>query len=82
MLGLCDNVELVKLILSVRQRTSAAPVSQWRTLSHIEASATEHHAMVAAIAARDPAELRRIIAGHILQAERNRPGWQAADLGE
>ena len=71
--ALCGNAELVKLIQSLHQRTSAAPVGQWHTIAHIEASAAEHHAMVAAIAHRDVAQLRETITRHILQAERKMP---------
>jgi DNA-binding GntR family transcriptional regulator len=67
LLGLCANRELVSLVSDLRSRTSSAPASQWRTRARIEQSAREHHAMVAALAARDAAALKRILALHIRQ---------------
>jgi DNA-binding GntR family transcriptional regulator len=67
LLGLCANRELVALVSDLRSRTSSAPASQWRTRARIEQSAREHHAMVEALAARDAAELKRILALHIRQ---------------
>lgn len=67
LLGLCANRELVALVSDLRSRTSSAPASQWRTRARIEQSAREHHAMVEALAARDAAALKRILALHIRQ---------------
>ena len=59
LLGLCANRELVNLVSDLRGRTSSAPANQWRTRARIEQSAREHHAIVAALAARDAAALKR-----------------------
>jgi DNA-binding GntR family transcriptional regulator len=67
LLALSGNNELVELIAEIRQRTSSAPVSQWRTRARIEQSGREHHMMIEAITARDPEELKRLTELHIRQ---------------
>ena len=67
LLGLCGNAELVRLVSEIRQRTSSAPVSQWRTRARIDQSSREHHQMVDAIAAGAVDEFRRLTALHINQ---------------
>jgi DNA-binding GntR family transcriptional regulator len=67
LLQLCPNRELAALATDLRSRMSSAPANQWRTRARIELSAREHHAMVEAIAARDAARLRELIAVHIRQ---------------
>jgi DNA-binding GntR family transcriptional regulator len=67
LLALSGNQELVDLITEIRQRTSSAPVSQWRTRARIEQSGREHHMMIEAITARDPEELKRLTELHIRQ---------------
>lgn len=67
LLLLGGNEELVDLVSEIRQRTSSAPVSQWRTRARIEKSGREHHMMVDALEARDAEELKRLIALHIRQ---------------
>jgi DNA-binding GntR family transcriptional regulator len=67
LLALSGNRELVDLITEIRQRTSSAPVSQWRTRARVEQSGREHHMMIAAIAARDSQELKRLTELHIRQ---------------
>ncbi|MGK9339801.1 GntR family transcriptional regulator [Sinorhizobium meliloti] len=67
LLSLCGNSELVKLVTEIRQRTSSAPVSQWKTRARIEQSSREHHEMVDAIAAGKPAALKDAISRHIRQ---------------
>jgi DNA-binding GntR family transcriptional regulator len=67
LLLLGDNQELVDLVSEIRQRTSSAPVSQWRTRARIEKSGREHHMMIDALEARDAEELKRLIALHIRQ---------------
>ena len=67
LLLLAGNQELVDLISEIRQRTSSAPVSQWRTRARVEQSAREHHLMIDALEAGDTAELRRLIEAHIRQ---------------
>ena len=69
LLALCPNRELGNLVMELRRRNSAAPASQWKTRARIEQSSREHLAMVEALAARDAARLRQIIALHILQPE-------------
>ncbi|NRP76026.1 HTH-type transcriptional regulator LutR [Ensifer psoraleae] len=67
LLSLCGNSELVKLVTEIRQRTSSAPVSQWKTRARIEQSSREHHEMVNAIAAGETAALKDAISRHIRQ---------------
>ncbi len=67
LLALSGNKELVDLITEIRQRTSSAPVSQWRTRARIEQSGREHHMMIDAVAACDPEELKRLTVLHIRQ---------------
>lgn len=66
-LSLCGNSELVKLVTEIRQRTSSAPVSQWKTRARIEQSSREHHEMVNTIAAGKTAALKDTISRHIRQ---------------
>ncbi|MCA1409216.1 GntR family transcriptional regulator [Ensifer sp. IC3342] len=67
LLSLCGNTELVNLVTEIRQRTSSAPVSQWKTRARIEQSSREHHQMIDAVAAGDGATLKEAIARHIRQ---------------
>ena len=67
LLQLAGNRSLVELVSEIRQRTSSAPVSQWRTRARVEQSAREHHLMVDALEAHDAAELKRLIEAHIRQ---------------
>ncbi|MBB3612710.1 GntR family transcriptional regulator [Rhizobium sp. BK602] len=68
LLALAGNQELVELITEIRQRTSSAPVSQWRTRARIEQSGREHQQMVDAIDRRDVGQLMELTRRHILQA--------------
>lgn len=67
LVSLGGNHELTTIINEIRQRTSSAPVSQWRTRARIDVSAKEHHRMIDAIIARDAETLRQIIIQHISQ---------------
>jgi len=67
LLSLCGNEELVNLVTEIRQRTSSAPVAQWKTRARIEQSSREHHEMIDAIAAGDGAALKDAITRHIRQ---------------
>ncbi len=67
LLSLCGNEELVNLVTEIRQRTSSAPVAQWKTRARIEQSSREHHEMIDAIAAGDAVALRDAITRHIRQ---------------
>ena len=67
LLALCGNSELVNLITEIRQRTSSAPVSQWKTRARIEQSSREHHQMIDALVAGDIEELKRVTVMHIRQ---------------
>lgn len=67
LLVLGGNQELVDLITEIRQRTSSAPVSQWRTRARVEQSSREHHLMVDAIEAGDAEHLKELVRQHILQ---------------
>jgi DNA-binding GntR family transcriptional regulator len=67
LLILGGNLELVDLITEIRQRTSSAPVSQWRTRARVEQSSREHHLMIDAIEAGDAECLKGLVRQHILQ---------------
>jgi len=67
-LALSGNQELVNLVAEIRQRTSSAPVSQWRTRARIEQSGREHHQMIDAIASKATDEFKRLIELHIRQS--------------
>jgi DNA-binding GntR family transcriptional regulator len=68
LLVLGGNQELVDLITEIRQRTSSAPVSQWRTRARVEQSSREHHLMIDAIEAGDTEHLKELVRQHILQS--------------
>jgi len=68
LLVLGGNQELVDLITEIRQRTSSAPVSQWRTRARVEQSGREHHLMIKAIEAGDAEHLKELVRQHILQS--------------
>lgn len=68
LLALAGNQELVELITEIRQRTSSAPVSQWRTRARVEQSGREHQQMVDAIEKRDVTMLQELTRKHILQS--------------
>lgn len=67
LLSCSRNPQLVPLVEELRIRTSPAPVSQWRQLAQVEASAQEHMAMVAALRARQAEALRVLIVAHIMK---------------
>lgn len=67
LLILGGNLELVELITDIRQRTSSAPVSQWKTRARVEQSGREHQMMVDAIEAGNTEKLKDLIRQHILQ---------------
>ncbi|CDN57810.1 Transcriptional regulator, GntR family (plasmid) [Neorhizobium galegae bv. officinalis bv. officinalis str. HAMBI 1141] len=64
---LSGNDELDGIIAELRQRTSSAPVSQWKTRARIEQSAREHHEMVDLLEAGNVSKLRALIERHIRQ---------------
>lgn len=64
---LSGNDELDGIIAELRQRTSSAPVSQWKTRARIEQSAREHHEMVDLLEAGDTSKLKALIERHIRQ---------------
>lgn len=68
LVSISGNQELTALITEIRQRTSSAPASQWKTRARIELSASEHHQMVGAIANSDAEALRDLIRAHIGQS--------------
>lgn len=68
LLTLGGNKELVDLVAEIRQRTSSAPVSQWRTRARVEQSGREHHLMIDAIERSDVEELKRLTVLHIRQS--------------
>jgi DNA-binding GntR family transcriptional regulator len=65
---LSGNGELESVIGELRQRTSSAPVSQWKTRARVEISAREHHQMVDALQSKDEVGLRDLVGRHIRQA--------------
>jgi DNA-binding GntR family transcriptional regulator len=67
LLILGGNLELVELVTEIRQRTSSAPVSQWRTRARVEQSGREHHMMIDAIEASDSDRLKGLVRQHIMQ---------------
>lgn len=69
---LCGNRELVKLALDVRGHLPATPIAQWRSQARIERSCQEHFMMIDALAARDIARLKHLVAIHIRQPEDER----------
>jgi DNA-binding GntR family transcriptional regulator len=64
---LSGNDELDGIIAELRQRTSSAPVSQWKTRARIEQSAREHHEMVDLLEAGNTSKLKALIERHIRQ---------------
>ena len=68
LLVLSGNQELVNLVTEIRQRTSSAPVSQWRTRARIEQSGREHHAMIDALARKSVDEFKQLVEAHIRQS--------------
>jgi DNA-binding GntR family transcriptional regulator len=68
LLVLGGNQELVDLITEIRQRTSSAPVSQWRTRARVEQSGREHHLMIDAVEAGNAEHLKELVRQHILQS--------------
>lgn len=68
LLALAGNQELVELVTEIRQRTSSAPVSQWRTRARVEQSGREHQLMIDAIEKRDVDMLKELTRRHILQS--------------
>ncbi len=64
---LSGNGELNSVIAELRQRTSSAPVSQWKTRARIERSSREHHQMVDMLEARKTDKLKALIEAHIRQ---------------
>jgi DNA-binding GntR family transcriptional regulator len=66
---LCDNRELAKLTLAVRGDLPTTPIMQWQSQARIEQSAREHEAIVEALAKRDAARLKMLIANHIRQPQ-------------
>jgi DNA-binding GntR family transcriptional regulator len=67
LLKLCSNQELVNIVMELRGRGPSAPATQWKTRARIEQSGREHFMMIDALAARDAAELRRVLTAHIRQ---------------
>jgi DNA-binding GntR family transcriptional regulator len=66
---LCSNRELAKLALAVRGDLPATPMVQWHSQARIERSCREHLEIVEALARRDVATLKALIARHIRQPD-------------
>jgi DNA-binding GntR family transcriptional regulator len=62
---IAGNPVLAGLIRDMRERGQSGTTGRWFTLAGLRLSAQEHHAMIAAIRARDPATLRGLIDRHI-----------------
>ncbi|TSD88631.1 GntR family transcriptional regulator [Mycobacterium sp. KBS0706] len=62
---IAGNPVLAALIHDMRERGQSGTTGRWFTLAGLRLSAQEHHAMVAAIRARDAAALRQLIDHHI-----------------
>jgi DNA-binding GntR family transcriptional regulator len=67
LIDLAGNRELHTVIAELRERTSSAPVSQWKTRKRMELSAEEHFDMVTALREKDEQQLRSLIERHIRQ---------------
>ena len=65
LLKLCDNKTMVELIMEMRARGPAAPVTRWRTVAQLEKVCRDHYMIVEALAARDGPRLKSVISGHI-----------------
>ncbi len=70
LLLLCPNRELADLILEMRQRIPIAVQGRWSSGARMRKSISDHYRIIDAIAARDVAQLKLLIADHILN---NRP---------
>lgn len=68
LVDLAGNQELHTVIAELRQRTSSAPVSQWKTRKRVDLSAREHFQMIDALEARNADELKHHIECHIRQS--------------
>jgi DNA-binding GntR family transcriptional regulator len=68
LLKLCDNATLVELIMEMRNRGPAAPVTRWRTVAQLEKVSNDHFLIVEGLRRRDAGYLKRVIAGHINEA--------------
>ena len=66
---ICPNRELVKLALAVRGDLPTTPMVQWHSQARIERSCREHLEIVDALAKRDAAALKALIARHIRQPD-------------
>lgn len=63
----CGNPVLVETIWSLRDRSRGSAVTVWASHQALLASDADHHAMVAAIRARDGERLAELISQHILK---------------
>ncbi len=70
LLLLCPNRELADLILEMRQRIPIAVQRRWSSGARMMKSIADHYRIIDAIAGRDVAQLRFLIADHIIS---NRP---------
>lgn len=70
LLQLCPNRELADLILEMRQRIPIAVQGRWSSGARMMKSISDHYRIIEAIAARDVAQLKFLIADHIIN---NRP---------
>ncbi|MDJ1159131.1 GntR family transcriptional regulator [Chelatococcus sp. SYSU_G07232] len=67
MYRLSGNPVLEELIWNLRDRARGSTLTFWPSHEALRRSDRDHHAMVAALAARDAEELARLVAAHILK---------------
>ncbi|WP_208021253.1 GntR family transcriptional regulator [Paracoccus alkanivorans] len=65
LLELCTNESLTELIMELRQRGPAAPVTRWRTVAQLAKATEDHFRIVDAIRRRDVEGLKAVITSHI-----------------
>jgi len=77
LLKLCDNASMVELIMEMRARGPAAPVTRWRTVAQLEKVNKDHFMIVEALADRDAPRLKAVISGHINESGPLQTGLEA-----
>ena len=65
--SLCGNPVLEETIWSLRDRSRGSSVTVWSSHEALQQSDRDHHAMIAALEARDSVGLARLIASHIIK---------------
>lgn len=65
--SLCGNPVLEETIWTLRDRSRGSDVTVWNSHETLVQSDRDHHAMIAALEARNAVELARLIAAHIVK---------------